>query len=238
VRTRRKRRADDLFGGESGNLLQGRYQTEAVYAWFQKRHRSGLKFIDEDGYYVRNEHEWKVPYGVRYMLHERLLPAQVSNKYPFQVSWRSPRTGRRLFKNMQSLPHAIRFVAERAQYVDPKACIINRLGMDIPPKYRNKIPPPYKWCPRCMKPRRMRRLYRSTGDPQIFYGTVKVWNEQKGYYEYPEKKLALMACEVCGGTNRDPRFRRSNQPWETVVVKQGRSRVRRHRGRRNAKGRR
>jgi hypothetical protein len=130
---------------------------------------------------------------------------------------------------MQSLPHAIVFVAERAQYVDSHACILNRQHMDIPPAYRNKIPAPFKWCPRCMKPRRFHRLYDYLGQPQTFYGTVKVWHvdrytrgQEVGHWEYPEKKLAMLGCEVCGCTNRDSKYRRSNQTFHTTVVKKRR----------------
>jgi hypothetical protein len=212
-------RVDDLY---QGDLLKGEYRTKKVYAWFQKRHSKALAFIDEEGYYRRNGHEWKVPYGVRYCLHQPLLPGQVAVKYPFMVTWRSKDGERRLFKRMASLPHAIIFVAEKAQYADSRACILNRLHMDIPPAYRNKIPPPYKWCPRCMKPRKFGRLYHRSGKPQVFYARIKRWNKKKGYWEYPERKLSLMACTVCGCTNRDDKFRRSNQPFHTTVVKRRR----------------
>lgn len=218
---------DDFYGGESGNHLKGEYHTERVYAWFQKRHKKGLSFIDADGVYRRNGHEWVVPLGVRFMLTQPLMPAQVAQKWPFLVTWRSPSTGKRLTKKMMSLPHAIVFVAERAQYVDSKACIINRLGVDIPPALRNKLPSPWKWCPRCMKPRKYRRLYTSTGEPQTFYATIKT--QVGNHWEYPEKKIALMACPVCQATNRDSKFRRSNQPWHKTVVKRGRTRVKRRR---------
>jgi hypothetical protein len=228
---------EDLFGGgDSGDLLQGRYHTDKVYAWFQRRHAKGLRLLDPDGYYRRDEHEWKVPYGVRYALTQRLLPTQISNKYPWMVTWRSPRTGKRLYKKFTSLPHAIVFVAERAQYVDARATILCRHHMDIPPGLRNKIPKPWKWCPRCMKPRKYKRVYKSTGDPETFYGTVKTWvttkydkksKKYQGYYTYPERKLALTRCNVCGCTNRDQKFRRSNQPFHKTTIKKGKTRVKR-----------
>lgn len=240
------RTLEDLFGGgDNGNLLQGRYHTEAVYAWFQRRHSKGLHLIDEDGYYRRvgrddRTHEWKVPYGVRYALTQSLVPTQISNRYPWMVTWRSPTTGKRLFKKFTSLPHAIVFVAERAQYVDPHATILCRNHMDIPPGLRNKIPSPWKWCPRCMKARKFKRVYKSTGDPEVFYATVKTWVVTKykrvkgkkdlvavGHFTYPERKLALMHCTVCGCTNRDQKFRRSNQPFHTTKVKKGKTRMRR-----------
>src|SRR5262252_4343860 len=230
------RSVEEFFGdGSEGHLLKGEYHTEKVYAWFQKRHKKGQRFIEPDGFYRRNGHEWAVPYGVRYMLTQPLLPAQVSQKYPFMVTWVSPKTHKRLTKMMMSLPHAIVFVAERAQYVDSHATIVNRLGVDIPPGLRNKLPKPWKWCPRCMKPRKMKRMYHSDGTPQTFYAQVKTWHvtrvdrrgKEIGYWEYPEKKLALMHCPICGVTNREQKFRRSNQPWHKTRVRRGRTRVRR-----------
>lgn len=227
---------EDLF---SDNQLKGEFNTPAIYAWFQKRHSKGLNFLDDDGYYRRGDDEWKVPYGVRCALKQPLIWSQIANKYPFLVTWRSPKTGKRMFKRMMSLPHAIVFIATKAQYVDAHATVINRIGMDIPPAMRNKIPQPWKWCPRCMKPRKYKRLYHSSGDPQTFYGPLKVWVEDRnkrgeligGHYETKDVKLALMACPVCGSTNRDPKFRRSNQPWEKVKIKRGSTRMKRRRKR-------
>ena len=83
-RPRQKPTLDDLYGGGiQGNMLRGQYHTEHVYAWFQKRHRQAIRFIDHDGFIRRGEHHWKVPYGVRIALTQRLTHAQMVNKYPF-----------------------------------------------------------------------------------------------------------------------------------------------------------
>lgn len=213
-----------LFG--QGTLLRSEYHTERIYAWFQKRHHATDRFISPDHYYRRNGHEWKVPLGVRYALTVPLLPAQVAQKYPFLVTWRSVSRTKRYTKKMMSLPHAIIFVAEKAQYIDPRATIVSRLGVDIPPSLRNKLPRPWVWCTRCMQPRKFRRVFTSQGDPVTFYTQVKVWHTDKvtrrgeeGHWEYPEKKLALMRCPVCGMTNREHKFRRSNQPWHKTKIR-------------------
>src|SRR5262245_23822805 len=76
-------RIGDLYGdGHTGNLLKGEYQTPAVYAWFQKRHRAAHKFLDDDGFYRRNGCEWKAPYGVRHCMSQPLLWSQIASKYP------------------------------------------------------------------------------------------------------------------------------------------------------------
>lgn len=228
----RPKSVEELF---EGNLLQGRFNTEPVYAWFQKRHKSTVKFIDEEGFYRRNGHEWKVPYGVRHCMKVPLVWSQVAQKYPFYVTWVSPKTGKRLRKKFTSLAHAIVFVAERAQYVDRHATIVNRLGIDIPPKLRGKIPKPWKWCPCCMKARKYKRVYNAKGEADTFFGPLKVWHietNKRGQvlwegWETRDVKLALMRCGVCELTNRNYKFRRSNQPWEKVKIKKGKTRVKR-----------
>jgi hypothetical protein len=217
--TKRIRSVHDLYGGgDTGNLLQGRYHTEAIYAWFQNRHKKAAPFI-EDGVYRRDDHEWAVPYGVRYALSLHLTHAQIAVKFPWYVTWRSRKDRtRRLRKYFMSLPAAIDFVATRAQYADPKAAIVCRHGIDIPEKLRNKLPKPWKWCPRCMTARKYKRVY-----PEAwFYARIR--NEVD---ELIERRLPVMYCPVCGGTNRDARFRRSNQRWVVRKFKRGVVRARR-----------
>jgi hypothetical protein len=222
---------EDLFGGgDNGNLLQGRFNTEAVYHWFQRRHKAGAKgLIDPETHLAEVEddkgrvHTWKVPYGVRYALRRPLIQSQVANKFPWYVTWISPKTNKRMRKYFTSLPSAIVFVTTRVQYVDAKATIVSRHGYDIPPKLRGKIPKPYKWCPCCMA---ARRFYRTD---DTFYGPIKIWNEKKQCYETQDRKLALMRCGTCGITNRDHKYRRSNQPWELRKFKRGVTRARRKR---------
>lgn len=218
---------DELYGGGvTGQLLMGEYQVEELYAWFQKRHEKCNLLVDEDGYYRRNGHEWRVPYGVRSVFKERLVWGMMVNKHPYFVTWVSPKTGKRLKKFFGSLPQCIIFVAEKAQYVDPEAAIVCRIGFDIPVKLRGKFPRKmagrtHYWCPRCMAPRIMKR----TGD--TFRAMKKVWSTEKLRYEFRDRELALLACSVCGATNRDSRFRRCNQPWEVRKFKKGVRRAKR-----------
>lgn len=219
---------EELFGGgESGNMLQGRYHTELVYAWFQKRHqKTGQIICDEEGYYRRNGHEWKIPYGVRQALSQPLIHAQLANKYPWYVTWISPKTGKRMKKYFASLHRAIEFIAEKAQYVDSHACVVSRHGYMIPPKLRNKIPSPYKWCPACMTARKFYRVY----PEQHFYAMIRSRQpDEKGNYPLKERKLPLLACRVCGTTTRDSKYRQSNQFWLLRKIKPGVHRIKRTR---------
>jgi hypothetical protein len=219
----------DLYGeGETGNLLRGRYHTAAVYGWFARRHEKGVRLVDDDGYYRRNDHEWKIPYGLRIALHQPLLPPQYTTQWPFYVLWTSPRTGKRYKKYFGTMPQAIKFVAEKAQYVDENASVVGRHIRDMPPKLRGKFPRQmgghmHYWCGYCMAPRRFRRRL----PEETFSANKKFWSEEKGRYEWKEVKLAVIECKVCRGTNRDERFKRNNQPYEIRRFKQGVRRARR-----------
>ncbi len=234
IQTRLKRPSsiEDLYGGGyGGNLLLGEYGRGEVYAWLQKRHSKGRNFLDDRGNFNVNGHSWHVPYGVRMALQSPLSHSQLVNRYPFYVTWVSPKTGKRLKKYFMSMAHAIAFIAEKAQYVDSDASIVARHGIDIPPKLRGKLPRKkdgkmFYWCPCCMTERRFRR----TGEE--FFAMRKEWNDTKARYEMKDRKLALLACTVCGITNRDHKWRRSNQPWETRKIKKGVRRVKRTRRRR------
>jgi hypothetical protein len=212
---------DDLYGaGDSGMLLKGMYDTPAVYAWFQKRHEKGRKLIEEDGYYRYGDHEWKVPYGVRMAFEEKLLWGHMAHKHPYFVTWTSPKTGKRLKKFFGSMPNAVHFIATKAQYVDEDAAVVVRNGFDMPVKLRGKFPRKlagrtHYWCPRCMSP----RVFRRNG--QEFFAMRKEWNTEKARYEYRDRRLAVLCCTICGLTNRDPKFRRCNQPWEKRKFKRG-----------------
>ena len=215
---------------DSREKLRVEYDREDVYAWFQRRHRRTAELITSDGWYQRNGSEWHVPYGVRVAMTERLMWTQMVNKYPFFVTWVSHTTGKRLRKNFMSLPHAIIFTAEQASRVDPEATIVSKHGFYIPRKLMGKFPRRmgpaqqlHYWCPRCMQPRRCRRNGETT------HQNKKFWSEEKQRYVWKEVKLAVICCQVCGITNRDSKFRASNQPVEKRRFKRGVTRVKRKR---------
>jgi hypothetical protein len=240
---RKKLRVSQMYGGGvNGDLLQGRFGTPKIYAWFQNRHRRGLTRL-EDGVYhsdektqFGNDHSWKVPSTVLACLELPLTTGQMNNRLAWYVTWVSPKTGQRLKKYFMSPWLGIHFIATKAQYVDPHAALVSRpRAYDIPAKYRGKLPRTQEregkrsikwyWCPTCMQPRR----FRSTKPPQEFFGIVKVWSDEKNQYVPKEVKLRLLECSHCGCTNRDTVFRRSNQPWEVRKFKRGVRRARRRR---------
>jgi hypothetical protein len=215
---------DDLYSPQTG-FLHGKYDTEKVYAWFQRQHKASAVLIDDDGYFHSGEHRWRVPYGVRLCLRKPLLWTHMVKRQAWFVTWKSPKTGQRLRKYFASPWHGLVFITEKVQYVDPHAALVNRNGYDIPAKLRGKIPLPYKWCPRCMTARR----FKAVRPQETFHAMRKEWNDDKEKYEYKDRELRLLHCPQCGLTNRDSTMRRSNQPWEKRVFKKGVRRARRRR---------
>jgi len=218
---------EELYAEKS---LKPEHNTERTHAWLQRRHKKVAAYIGADGVYRHGEHEWKVPLGLRDALQRPLNYTQMVHKYPWFVTWLSPKSGKRCRKYFMSAPHAIIWVAELAQYSDPQATVVSRHGYHAPTKLLGKFPRQWQghyqyWCPRCMQPQRFRR----TGEE--FYAQRKAWNEDKGRYEFIERKLALLACTICGISNRDAKFRASNQPVEVRKFRSGVSRARRRRRR-------
>lgn len=219
--------ADQLYGGgETGNLMRGEFsERQDIYAALQRRHEKGVSYIDPDGYWSQNGRRWRVPYGVRAAFGETLLHVHLVNKYPFYVQWRHPsRNGgppRTMRRSCTSLGAACSFLTTHVAHVDPDAFIVVKNGFYIPRALMGKFPrrladgKMYYWCPRCMQPRTFRR---APGDAS-FYANKKYWSDDKGRYEWKNVKLALLECSHCGISNRDNRFRASNQPVEKVKVK-------------------
>jgi hypothetical protein len=230
----KKIRVIDLYGeGVSGNLLQGRFGTPKIYAWFQNRHRRGITLLD-DGDYVSKDgkHVWTVPPTVFACITEPLANSQMNNRLAWYVTWTSPRTGQRLKKYFMSPWVAMEFIATKAARVDPHTALVSRTRpYYIPARYRGKLPHKdsknrtWYWCPLCMQPRR----FKAARPEQYFYAQVKSWSEEKQRFIWKERKLRLLECQYCGCTNRESVFRRSNQPWEVRKFKRGARRARRKR---------
>jgi hypothetical protein len=219
---KKPRRVDDLYGGGiKGNLLQSYHASDPrVYQWLQNRHSKGAGIIISrihGGVYSTQEHEWKVPLGVRQALKTPLSNSQLTNKYPWYVTWRSPRTGKRLKKYFNTLYEAIQFTAERAQYVDRQATIVNRQGMEIPYTLVGKLPKPWKWCPCCMKARKFYRSYPESA-VEFLMRDPDTWEEKY-------RMVPLLHCKVCGLTNRNHQYQRSNYWLVARRVKRGVRRV-------------
>lgn len=178
------------------------------------------------------EHE-QLSVGLRQALHLPLVWTQIVHRYPWAVMWVRVKDGRRVRgrKLCATLGHAIH-ECERIQRIVPNATVVSRSrGYDIPPSLRGKLPPRWYWCPRCMKPRK----YARDENDATFSVVKKVWSKEKKKYKWVERTVYLLHCPMCGCTNRDPVFRRSNQPWEIRRFKRGVTRARRTKQRRRTR---
>jgi hypothetical protein len=163
--------------------------------------------------------------GLRQALKQALIWNQIVHKYPWAVMWL--KGGKRYRKKFQTLGGAIAF-QQRAVRVAPSATVVSlSKSYDIPAALRGRLPKRWRWCPRCMKPRRFKRK-----DPlETFYVNRKEWSEDHKRYIPHEREIAVIECPLCGCTNRDTVFRRSNQPWEIRRIKPGKMRIRKRRRR-------
>lgn len=192
----------------------------------QNRHRPQHV---ERGVYYSGKHEWRVPLGVLYYWHKPLRRHQMVVLHPWHVTWRSQRTGRRLKKEFSSLPAAVHFVATKAQYADVHAAVVSKHPYDIIPALRGKLPTKrngtmYYWCPLCVTARPYYPVY-----PESTFFTLKKVPTAGGGYKWVDRKVRVLRCRVCGCTNHNHMFRRSNQPWERRRFKRGARRARRTR---------
>ena len=229
---------EELYGGGvGGNLMLGEFtQREDIRDAIQRRHEKGVGYIDEGGYWQQDGKRWKVPYGVRVAFRAKLTFSQMAVQYPFYVQWQHPgRNGaapRTLTRSCMTLGVACNFITQHLTNVDSEAFIVVKHGFYIPTPLMGKFPrkmgdPPrtHYWCPRCMQPRRFKQ--RDPANPQTFYADKKFWSDERGGYVWKNVKLALISCTHCGITNRDPKFRASNQPVEKVRIRGTRRRRRR-----------
>ena len=176
----------------------------------------------------------RLPSGLEQAIHLPLVWVQIVHRYPWKVMWVRQVDGKvkRGEQLCTTLGGAI-IIQRKVAKVVPNATIVSRTrGYDIPPELRGKLPPRWYWCPRCMKPRKYAR------DPNdaTFYTIKKQWSDDKQKYVWKERKVYLLRCPMCLCTNRDPVFRRSNQPWETKRYKRGVVRASNRKPRRHRRG--
>lgn len=180
------------------------------------------------------KHE-RLPVGVQQALKLPLIWTQIVNRYPWKVMWiRVDNEGRRKRgqKLCTTLGGAID-IQRRAAKIVPNATIVSRVrGYDVPAPLRGSLPPRWYWCPRCMKPRR----YVRDENNEQFEAMKKVWSTDNNRYKWVARKVWLLRCPMCACTNRDPVWRRSNQPWQTRRIKPGVTRIRKTRKKRRRRG--
>jgi hypothetical protein len=232
ARPKRPRRVKDFFT-EEGKLrpYPGYVTMDYWFATLVDYHRKAARIalrLEEDDY--------KIPSGVRWAMRHRMVWNQLASQYPWAV-YVKLRNGKVTVIKRSTIGGAIMLHKELVPRW-PNATIASvRRMYDIPIELRGKLPPGWKWCPRCLKPRKFKRSYDPyTGEPHTFYGPLKHWSTEKRRWVTEERKLALMLCPMCGLTNRDPVFRRSNQPYHTRKFKRGVIRATRRKRRKKKRG--
>lgn len=205
----------EMYDGD-GRLLSQYHQHKPAERAIQRYHRkTGEAVLSDD-----------LPVGIRQAIKLPLVWTQIVNRNPWKIMWiRTDSQGRRRRgqKLCPNLGAAIR-EWERIKVIVPNATIVSRArAYDIPPKLRGKLPPRWYWCPHCMKPRR----FVKDPDPKNRHHVLKkVWSEEKKRYIWVERLVWRIECPMCGCSNRNPIFRRSNQPWEVRRFKKGVRRAR------------
>lgn len=165
--------------------------------------------------------------GVTQAMRMPLIHPQLVRRFPWAVIFFDDK-GRRKGRRFAFLSEAVLFhyrIHERY----PTATVVSRVrGYPIPPKYRGRLPKPWKWCPFCMKPRKYVACLDDKGNRQTFYAGIKT-EDGKGGYMMVDRLLLLMECPVCKQRNNHHEFRRSNQKWELIKIPKGKQRYRRKR---------
>ncbi len=213
----------------NGKLRNEYLQHGPVDRVIQRLHRrAGEAVEDKDS----------LPPGLQQAIKLPLIWVQIVNRHPWKIMWvRTDEKGRKRKgeKLCTTLGGAI-LEWRRIKRLAPNATVISRArGYDIPPSLRGRLPKGWVWCPHCMKPRK----YKRGETEQKFSVLKKQWSEEKGRYEWRERMVYLLICPLCGNTNRDQVYRRSNQPWEIRKFKKGVRRARpRHRTTKRKRGRR
>lgn len=202
-----------------GKLKSEYVEHRPAEAVLQRRHAKSANAVSD-----RPE----LPIGLRQAFKLPLIWNQLVQEKPWAVRWIG-KDGEVKEKKFGTLGGAVSFWLE-AKQLNKTATVVSRCrSYDIPPKLRGKLPKPWKWCPRCMTARKYKRVYDEYGNPHTFYAMVKYWDDEDQKYKWSERSLALTCCTICGNNNRDPVFRRSNQPWEVRKIKKGVRRVKRRR---------
>lgn len=165
-------------------------------------------------------------YGIQQALRTPLFPNQLSHRYPWAVMWL--KEGKRYKKKCKNLLEAVHLRDRIKEAGVSNATVVSLCrSYYIPVELIGKLPRPWVWCPLCMKPRKFRRVR----DETIFV-FKKVPDEKRGGYKEVERQVALLRCPMCGCTNRNQVYRRSNQPFEVRKFKRGVTRARKRKRRR------
>ena len=165
---------------------------------------------------------YEVPKNVKHFIDQGIVWNQIVHEKPWAVYVLI--NGRRKRKRFNNLWAAVEYHSKiTIKY--PSAGIVSLArAYELPAEWRfkkEKLPRRFKWCPRCAA----FRVYRRVEPVARFYAEIKRWSDTKNRYEWTSRLIWLTECQLCGHTNRDPVFRRANQPYELRRIKPGVQRV-------------
>lgn len=187
-------------------------------------HRPAIRALDR--YHTRHAEraaESVEDVGIAQAARLPFVANQLSHRYPWAVMWikRDEDGGRKRYKKLCTNLYQAVWFRQRVQDAGvSNATVISRArSYHIPVELIGRLPKPWVWCPHCMKPRKYHRV----GDETIFAQKKVQVVSKRGVvsYEYRERRVALLACPMCGCTNRNMIYRQSNQPFHKRKFKRG-----------------
>lgn len=165
---------------------------------------------------------YRIPNNVDVFISGGFVVGQVASQRPWAVYVLI--NGKRRRRRFNNLYDAIRYHRKIHSKFPSSGIVSLGRSYELPPQLRfkkNKWPKRFKWCPRCCAPRAFKRR-----EPvETFSALVKLWSEEKERYVWTERTLYVTECQLCGLTNRNDVFRRSNLPYEKRRIRQRATRV-------------
>jgi Zn ribbon nucleic-acid-binding protein len=169
---------------------------------------------------------YKVPKNVEFFLQGGFVWNQVAQRRPWAVYVliTTPKGTTRKRKRFNNLYEAVAWHSKIHPKYPSSGIVSLAHQYELPAEWRvrkDKLPNRFKWCPHCGT----FRVFKIKVPRETFSVLKKVWRPSKDKYDWVERTVAVIECQLCGHNNRSPVYRRSNQPWEVRRIKKGVRRV-------------
>ena len=241
IRSRSRPRIKSVDKAYDGEKLRSEFVGTDMEDKLMQRQRAkavdAILSLSQNGY--------KVPKNVEFFLQGGFVWNQIAQRRPWAVYvlMGTSNGTKRKRKRFNNLYDAVRYHRQiRVKY--PNSGIVSLAqSYELPAEWRlrkAKLPAKFKWCPHCGT----FRVFKVKEPREQFSVLKKRWSTTKERYEWVQRQVYVIECQLCGHNNRSPIWRRSNQPWELRKIKRGvkkiKPRIRTERGRkaRDAKRRR
>lgn len=169
--------------------------------------------------------KYPIPKNVHVFVAQGFAWNQIAHEKPWAVY--VLRDGKRKRLRFNNLREAIIF--HKKCYKQGLSCGIVSLcrAYALPEDLRfkkDKYPDRFKWCPNCAE----FRVFTRVRPEAFFFSLIKTWDDKDQRFIFPERKIYVMECQLCGNTNRSEHYRRANQPYEVRTIKPRKTRVKAH----------